>query len=522
MSEKVETVKQLLELPVHRTPFVAAIVAMLLGATSAPAAVLNFIDAPPSGGTGTDYRIESIIDFDIGGTSYDATFHYGEMSYDDLVASVPMPITFGTTPEADQANTAVAAAINAPLIDASGASAFTGTYYIPYLEQGLSINLDYGWKTGNNPLSYDAVPGTNSFHRSLVTLPPNDAWITFAESQGSGSAALISVDYQSIGDGLLTHDLDNGLEWLDLTETAGLTYDYVSANLGPSGAFEGFRYANDVEVKGLFISAGVPEPVVNVSTANYAGVTNLIGFVGDLGQGDGGGYGVTSLDGSDLGSPGTHIRSLLQLFGSSGVANNRHTFFDDATSDSFTGHWLIRDATAFPVDPGSGVAGSVGGGSDTTGGVDVLFDDVTGSGSFTAEYDTPNPADLSALLPPGAEPLINFGLPGDPAQVRNIDFDGTFTGDVFLTLSYDDTILSVLEADLGLWHFDAGAWVQETSGFILDTVANTITVEVGSFSPFMLGVAVPEPTTYAMAIVGLVALGFMSLRRKGGWRRKRA
>ena len=38
-------------------------------------------------------------------------------------------------------------------------------------------------------------------------------------------------------------DTNTGLDWLDVTLTAGLTYNYVSSQLGNGGVYEGWQYA---------------------------------------------------------------------------------------------------------------------------------------------------------------------------------------------------------------------------------------------------------------------------------------
>lgn len=63
------------------------------------------------------------------------------------------------------------------------------------------------------------------------------------------NAALI--DY-----GTFTRDKSTGLNWLDLTETAGLSHDYVSSQLGAGGQFEGWQYATLDQTLGFFDSAG--------------------------------------------------------------------------------------------------------------------------------------------------------------------------------------------------------------------------------------------------------------------------
>ena len=65
-------------------------------------------------------------------------------------------------------------------------------------------------------------------------------------------AALVSVDLNTLGDGLITRDTVTSLEWLDVTETAGMSYD----NSLTSGLLDlGFRYANNDEVTLLFNQA---------------------------------------------------------------------------------------------------------------------------------------------------------------------------------------------------------------------------------------------------------------------------
>lgn len=66
------------------------------------------------------------------------------------------------------------------------------------------------------------------------------------------SAALVNVDWQTAGDGLMVRDTDTNLKWLKLTQTAGMTYEQVYGQLGPGGTFEGLRYATNAECVALF------------------------------------------------------------------------------------------------------------------------------------------------------------------------------------------------------------------------------------------------------------------------------
>jgi len=47
----------------------------------------------------------------------------------------------------------------------------------------------------------------------------------------NASAAVVNAYWKIAGDNLLTHDERTGLSWLDLTETNGLSPDYVLTQL---------------------------------------------------------------------------------------------------------------------------------------------------------------------------------------------------------------------------------------------------------------------------------------------------
>lgn len=86
--------------------------------------------------------------------------------------------------------------------------------------------------------TFAAAPACAGFLSMLLAVPAN--------------AALIGIDWQAAGDGLMVRDTTRRLEWLKLTETAGMAYDDVAGQFGLGGAFEGLRYATNAEVAGLF------------------------------------------------------------------------------------------------------------------------------------------------------------------------------------------------------------------------------------------------------------------------------
>ncbi|MDO8630608.1 MAG: SUMF1/EgtB/PvdO family nonheme iron enzyme [Phycisphaerales bacterium] len=167
------------------------------------------------------------------------------------------------------------------------------------------------------------------------------------------------------------------------------------------------------------------------------------------------------------------------------------------------------------VPIGEGVTATIGGGASTVGGVSMTFDNVNQIGDVSADF---------AEVPLGYEPLvdINFQLPGDPTQIWNLSFSGTFTGTVELVFAYDESTLLVPETDLQIYHFDGTSW-SALSKIGQDTAGNTITVETTSFSLFALGVPegsgsdpIPAVSTWGLAslCLGLLAGGTLVLRQR--------
>lgn len=69
---------------------------------------------------------------------------------------------------------------------------------------------------------------------------------------GVARAAVVSY-----GDGRASLDTTTGLLWLDITQSINRSYLDVSANFGPGGDFDGYRYATSYEVLGLWQNAGI-------------------------------------------------------------------------------------------------------------------------------------------------------------------------------------------------------------------------------------------------------------------------
>jgi hypothetical protein len=100
-------------------------------------------------------------------------------------------------------------------------------------------------------------------------------------------AAVMSRDWKTPGDGLLTYDDVNRREWLDLSQSrlslfAGVgqeqQYQSVVSELTPDGALEGFLVAKSEELRSLAASAGID--ITNNDIANESATRQLIALVG--------------------------------------------------------------------------------------------------------------------------------------------------------------------------------------------------------------------------------------------------
>ncbi len=101
----------------------------------------------------------------------------------------------------------------------------------------------------------------------------------------TAQAALISTDDVVFGTGAITLDTATGLEWLDLTKSTDLSFNFVSSQLYLGGQFYGYRYALNSEIGALWTNAGIlisevtdgnlyPDP------ANIAPIEALQTFIG--------------------------------------------------------------------------------------------------------------------------------------------------------------------------------------------------------------------------------------------------
>jgi len=172
-------------------------------------------------------------------------------------------------------------------------------------------------------------------------------------------------------------------------------------------------------------------------------------------------------------------------------------------------------ASAASIGALSSYAGKVLGGAAIAGGIDAAFLD-NERGILSGQFDIVDSVALEDLIDSQVLDFTApyFALPADQLQVWNLNFEGDAigAGGISLVFSYSDVGLSLAEESaLVIYHFDSGAWVP-LSG-TLDTLANTITVNTPSLSPFAVGL-VPEPSSVALAAIALGAVVFHAARRR--------
>lgn len=214
---------------------------------------------------------------------------------------------------------------------------------------------------------------------------------------------------------------------------------------------------------------------------------------------------------SDGGTTEDRTISFIDFSPQRGLSNDRELAFQLGFTDGTQGifrHDLTLGGTV-ALTAGAGQTFDSAGGVADPGNVSLLMDTTTAG---VLEVDQP-PESLAAFV--GSRPELGdlpdgFELAADGEgadQFWTINYSGEFDS-AEVTFTYDDQAIEELEEDvLGVLHWVEGSgWIEESSQ--IDTLLNTITIEVDTFSPFVL-VLVPEP-----AGIGIVVLVPLLLRRR--------
>lgn len=166
----------------------------------------------------------------------------------------------------------------------------------------------------------------------------------------SAEAALVERDWQSPSDAALTYDTDTGLEWLDLTVTQGMSYNDVAPLLATGQIYEGFQFASDARIIGLFSAVDLVETESNRSTEGYKVelLLNYWGVLYDFGDGERSEFYTIHTAGLPQGQHWTGRVVWLEA-GNVGVTA-KYTGRDNDFASFTTGSALIRPAVAVTVD----------------------------------------------------------------------------------------------------------------------------------------------------------------------------
>jgi hypothetical protein len=191
----------------------------------------------------------------------------------------------------------------------------------------------------------------------------------------------------------------------------------------------------------------------------------------------------------------------------------RGTFTASATSVS-TAHFGTANIAAVTA---TDTHAQALGGATATGGVTADFSQPTSGGTLSVQQLPSNTGlTQTALAAAGTNPIFGVSsadLSVTP-QIWNVDYSGTLDGALAtLVFHYDPSLLpaGTDQTKLGIWHFSTvtNTW---NFGGTVDTLNDTITYVTDSFSPFALGV--PEPSTFALGILGALALAAFGRRRR--------
>lgn len=110
--------------------------------------------------------------------------------------------------------------------------------------------------------------------------------LMFGLSSIGANAELISTDWKIESDSLATLDTTSGLEWLDLTQTKGMSYDQATGLL--SSTFLGWRLPTSAEISTLYdngIGAPYTSGVIGIGTSDSNFIQSEI-FSSMLGETD--------------------------------------------------------------------------------------------------------------------------------------------------------------------------------------------------------------------------------------------
>ena len=281
-----------------------------------------------------------------------------------------------------------------------------------------------------------------------------------------------------------------------------MVWDFSSPTInGASGAFP-------ATTTSFYLSHGELDTFRSFATPN----TNSYPQAGTTGTLTAGGWTLAQT------SPGTGDWTL-----SIGASYTSTDFGSLLSSGTMTGnfvstaHFGAANLATVPQPSGAPVEAQVLGGSGATGGVTADFNQ-NSSGGVLSVQQVPNNTALTTteLDSLSANPLFvasTSSLSANP-QIWDAQYGGSLNGGTAtLVFHYDPSLLppGTDQSMLGIWHFSSlrGQW---EFGGTVNTADDTITYVTDGFSPFELGLAVPEPSS--IALMGIATIGLIVAARR--------
>ena len=166
------------------------------------------------------------------------------------------------------------------------------------------------------------------------------SWVVVLGLGAPADALVVSAADPKFGPGSITVDLATGYHWLDVTQSVNRSIADVSAQFGPGGDFEGFRYATQAEVTAFFESAGL-NIGFGFPPERYRAFTDMVGLTESNAT-----VQRTVAWVSTLASPGQHLAPDVGVLGGSGFANPNNCCVDETSVFSNAGSWLVRTVVA--------------------------------------------------------------------------------------------------------------------------------------------------------------------------------
>jgi hypothetical protein len=180
--------------------------------------------------------------------------------------------------------------------------------------------------------------------------------LILAFSTGTARASLTDL-------GNITRDTATGLEWLDVSQSIGVSAKSIIDGTSPLVA-QGWTLATNLQLRTLFTNAGMSEPITGWAPNNFIPAQNLINLIGATSQ-----YEIEGVQYSSImafsadGTSSTELYVPALFFSSAGLGGcDLPGTTANYTSTSYA-DWLVRP-TAVPVPApilllGSGLVGLV-------------------------------------------------------------------------------------------------------------------------------------------------------------------